>query len=89
MALAFRPFGTAALEPGKELVAVTASDSVDITGGIVRSLWIGTGGNIAILCPEASAPVTLTNVPDGTLLRVMAKRIYTTGTTASGIVGIR
>lgn len=66
--------------------AVTPNDSADMTY-TARSLWVGTGGNVKVNTLDAST-ITLTNVPDGTLLPVQCKRVYSTGTTASGIVAL-
>lgn len=74
--------------PAGSLVAVTPSDSTIYTAPF-RGLWVGTGGNVAIKTPGATAAVTLVNVPDGYLLAVKAEYVMSTNTTASDIVGMR
>lgn len=69
-----------------DVEAVTPSDdtAVDYVG-----LFIGTGGDVAIK-GEGDTAVTLTNVPDGTLLRgIHVLAVMETDTTASEIVGLK
>ncbi len=68
----------------RKFVAVTASDSTDL--GETRALWIGTGGNVAVIGIDDSAAVTIPSVPDGSRLDIAVKKVMLTNTTASGIV---
>lgn len=63
---------------------VTASDVTvfDQESGI----YVGTGGDIAIVSIGSSTAVTYHNVPSGTFLPIAAKQVLSTGTTASDIV---
>lgn len=72
--------------PGSHLEDITKSDSTVLSG--LRALWIGGAGNVAILASDDSAAVTLTAVPAGTLLPISAKKVMSTNTTATAIVGI-
>lgn len=71
--------------PGTRLVDITPNDSTDIDPCV---LYVGTSGNLKILAMDDSTAVTVTNVPVG-IFPVVVKRVYSTDTTASGIVGIR
>jgi len=75
--------------PGKNLLAVTPSDSVNITNyPSVRGLWVGGAGNVAVLAADDSAAVTLVGVQAGTLIPLRVKRVNSTNTTATSIVAI-
>lgn len=75
--------------PGVRSFAITPNDGVDLP---VATRWIynGGAGHIVLTCVDDNAAhtgVTLTTVPAGSLLRIAARRIYATGTTATGLVG--
>jgi hypothetical protein len=74
--------------PAQALVAITKSDATDLTALGIRALWVGTGGDVAIQALNDDDAVTLVNVPDGTLLPVYCKKVMSTNTTASDIVGL-
>lgn len=65
--------------------AVTPSDSTDLPGGTCWQLIIGTGGTLKIT-DSAGNTETLT-VPAGRL-PVKAKRVWSTGTSATGITAL-
>lgn len=71
--------------PGRKLVAVTPSDST-VYSPPLRALWVGTAGALALVAADDSASVTVPNVSG--LFPVETKQVLSTGTTASGIVGI-
>ena len=73
-------------ESAVKLAAVTLSDSVNFSNGPCRALWVGTGGNVAVLAAQDSAAVVIANVPDGARLDIAALRVDATNTTASNIV---
>lgn len=68
-------------------VAVTPHDS-NALSIIPKGLYIGTGGNVALRGVNASADVTFSNVPSGTILPVRASHVRSTGTTASNIIAL-
>ncbi len=68
-------------------VAITKSDSTNLTGTVTKGIFVGTGGDVAIKLIGDSAAVTLVNVPDGTFIPGSFARVMSTNTTASGIVG--
>lgn len=73
------------VHPGTSLAAVTPSDSVIQK---YRALWVGTGGDVAVVAVHDDDAVTLVNVPDGTLLPIAVKKVMDTNTDALNIVGI-
>lgn len=79
------PFQTTPDSVAQQCVAITPADS-DLSAQ-VRALYIGGLGNIKITDPQGNV-VTFTNVQTGTILPVMAKRVWSTDTTATGIVGL-
>lgn len=74
--------------PAPDAVAVTPSDSVDITGDPPRALYIGGTGDVAVVT-SAGTVVLFAAVPTGTILPVRAKRVNSTNTTATAIVALR
>lgn len=66
--------------------AVTVSDTVDLPAP-ARALYIGGGGNIKIN-DTGNGAVIFYNVAAGSILPVMARRVYSTDTTATNIVAL-
>lgn len=64
---------------------ITPADS-DLTNEM-RSLYIGSGGNLKVTTVNGHA-VTFANVAAGTIIPVSVKRVWSTGTTASSIIGL-
>lgn len=75
----------AAYYSARRLVAVTPNDSADLTV-IPKALLIGVGGTLTITAADDTSSVALT-VSAG-VLPVRAKRVFATGTTATGIVAL-
>lgn len=73
-------------EPGARHYAVTPHDSTDFTASF-RALYIGTGGDVVIVDMNSTA-VTYKNVPAGTVIPMRGRRVNSTSTTATDIVGI-
>lgn len=71
--------------PGNYAFAVTPSNS-DLPS-VVRSLFVGNGGSVKVDM-AGSGTVTFENVQDGAILPVRVSKVYASGTSASGIVGI-
>lgn len=77
-------------DPGRSLKAVTPDDVNNLPDGECRGLWVGVGGDIAIVAaddPVADEQI-LKNVPSGYLVPIATIRVYSTGTTAASIVAI-
>jgi hypothetical protein len=71
--------------PAERAEAVTPSDTADLTN-VSRAIWVGTPGNLRVTM-RTGAVVTFPNINNGWHpLRV--SRVWSTGTTASGIVAV-
>lgn len=73
--------------PANFAVAVTPSDSVNITGGF-RALYCGVAGNISILLMDNATSIVFVGVNAGAILPVMGLRVNATNTTATSIVAL-
>ena len=73
--------------PAVETATVTPHNTNDLAV-TCRALWIGTGGDVALMAAGDTIAVTLKNVANGTLLPVKTKRVLVTGTTAGDIVAL-
>lgn len=74
--------------PAYTYAAVTASDTVNIPGGPARSLYVGTGGDVAAVPVGATTAVVFKNVGAGTTLPIFAVRVNATATTATDVVAL-
>lgn len=70
--------------------AVTPHDSTDFTTGICSGIYVGgaAAGDVAVVFEGASSAVVFDNVPVGTILPVRARRVNSTGTTATDMVAL-
>jgi hypothetical protein len=73
---------------GGALRAVTPTADADLPDGHCRALFVGTGGNIAVVAVEDAEPVLLKNVASGAIVQVRTKAVRSVGTTAADIVAI-
>lgn len=80
------PFQTTPDSVAQQCIAITPADS-DLAGGAVRAIYVGGSGNVKITDPQGNA-VTFVGAVAGTILPVMAKRIWATGTTATNLIGL-
>lgn len=71
---------------GRNFLAVTPSDTVDLSKGASDAFYIGGGGDI-VLVGEDGDSATFT-VLSGSVLACGSKRVMATGTTATGIVAL-
>lgn len=72
--------------PSRAPFAVTPSDTVALPV-VTKALYVGTGGNVAVLAVGATADVVYKNVASGSYLLVRASYVRATGTTAGDLVG--
>jgi hypothetical protein len=79
------PFSTTPDSCAVNCIAITPADA-DLAAP-VRALYIGGSGNVRIN-DTGNGAVTFVAVQAGTILPVMARRVYATGTTATNIVGL-
>jgi hypothetical protein len=72
--------------PALGLVAITPSDSADLSTA-VRSIYVGVGGDVCVI-DTAGNTVTHVGAPQGGYLGPFAvARVKATGTTASSLIG--
>lgn len=71
-------------EPARSAAAIVKSDSTVL--GDNRGVWIGTGGDVALILIDDSIALTYKNVPSGTLLPMSVKKVMSTNTTASDMI---
>lgn len=78
------------VDPAVEALAVTPDDGNDLAW-VTRGLYTGSGGTIVVTLEnnDDGSFVTLTNVNPGVVLGFAVKRVWDTGTTATGIIALR
>ncbi|MBM6442400.1 hypothetical protein JQF37_02005 [Pseudomonas sp. MIL9] len=73
--------------PASSAYAVTPSDTT-LLSPLPRSLYVGAAGNVAIVPEDGIASVVFVAVSAGQILPIRAKKVMSTGTTASNIVAM-
>ena len=73
------------LHPPTRAFDVTPSDSADMAI-VPTMIYIGGTGALKVDM-MGSGTVTLTGLPAGAFVSIRARRVYATGTTATGIIG--
>jgi hypothetical protein len=68
-------------------LAVTPSDSTDLTYSTCRAIYVGGDGNISLVDGNA-ATIVFTGVTAGSILPVQTARVNATGTTATSIIAL-
>lgn len=73
--------------PATKGAAVSPSDSTTVN---FRGLYVGAGGNVAVIFRDdtSDTAVTLVGVVTGTVLPISVKKVMSTNTTATSIVGL-
>jgi hypothetical protein len=64
-------------------VAVTKSDTDVFSAG---SLYVGTGGDVAVKMSDSDTTVIFANVPDGTFMPISITQVLSTGTDADDFI---
>ena len=70
--------------PG-DAVVIVPSDSVNLTTAAV--IYVGVGGNVKVTTAQGTA-ITFTGVVAGSVIPIQVMRVWSTGTTATSMVGI-
>lgn len=75
------------------MAVTSANNHADVTKSDATvfeesSIYVGTGGDIALVLKGSSTAVTYHNVPSGSWMPVNAIQVLSTGTTASDIVRV-
>jgi len=68
-------------------LAVTPSDSTDLTYSTCRAIYVGGDGDISLVDGNA-ATIVFTGVTAGSILPVQTARVNATGTTATSIIAL-
>ena len=84
--MALRPVPPAGVRVAPHYAAITVSDTVNFTDGICTSIWVGVAGNVQVVRWDDT--VVQFAAVGGTVIPVMAKRVNSTSTTASGLVAL-
>lgn len=79
-------WGSSQSAPAFSFFAVTPHDSTDFTTW-TRALYVGGAGNVAAVTFDGTA-VTFVAVPAGSILPLQCRRVNSTNTTATSIVGL-
>ncbi len=69
-----------------EAVAITPSDTANFAQ-VVKGIYVGVGGDVVIVT-QSGAVVTFKNAVSGSIIPVYAKRVNSTGTIATDLVGL-
>jgi len=84
----------ASTAPAYQAFAITPADATLLTKK-PRQLYVGTGGDLSVILAHDDQAnlgladvVQFKNVPAGTFLDICVKRVMSTGTTASNILGL-
>lgn len=88
------PVAIDAKAPSTKPIAITKSDSTDLSTSGIRAIYVGTSGDLAVIGVDdatnsgAGTAVTFKSVPSGSIVPVTPKRVMSTGTTAADLVGL-
>jgi hypothetical protein len=85
MADKFASHSDTPISAARKLVAVTPSNSTDLTD-LPKALWIGVAGDISVIAADDTDAVTVAALAG--VLPIRVKRVRSTGTTATGIVAL-
>ena len=66
--------------------AVTPHDT-NALSAVTRAIYVGTGGDVKVQTVGGN-DLTFSNVADGSLIPIRIDMVYSTGTTASDILGL-
>lgn len=69
-------------------IDITPDDNATIAPSI-RAIYVGTSGDLRVQFEEDGSIVTLPNIVAGIIHPLFLRRVYSTGTTATDIVGLR
>ncbi|MGA1670277.1 MAG: spike base protein, RCAP_Rcc01079 family [Candidatus Nanopelagicaceae bacterium] len=72
--------------PAERAFAITGNDSTDLTV-FPRAIYVGGAGNVKVITLGGDT-VTFSGVLAGTVLPVRVKRVFSTDTTATNLIGI-
>lgn len=73
--------------PAENAFAITPDDNNDLATH-TRGIWVGGAGDIVLTLARDGASVTFAGAVAGTVIPVRAKRVHSTDTTATNLVGL-
>ena len=71
-----------------KLRTITPHDTNELTLGMCRAVYVGTGGDLTVIVRDDTDAVPMTNIPSGSVVPIMARIVKSTGTTATGLVAL-
>jgi len=71
----------------KGAVAITTNDSTDLGRGVARGLYVAVSGDVKVTMENGDV-VTYTALAGGVVHPFYVKRVWATGTTATGLVAL-
>lgn len=74
------------MAPASGAFSITPADGSDVTW-ITRGLYVGASGDVKVDMEDGTT-VTFTSLSAGVIHPIRAKRVYSTGTTATSILGV-
>ncbi|MZH02499.1 MAG: hypothetical protein F3745_03625 [Nitrospinae bacterium] len=83
----FKDHQTALTSPARNGFSVVPDDGTDLPVNC-RSLFIGGEGDLSAILVGDSSSIIFKNIPQGTILPVSVKRVLSSLTTATEIVGL-
>lgn len=72
--------------PARGAFAITASDSVDLAR-VTTGVYVGSTGNLKVTMENGDV-VTFGSIVAGVVHPLRVKRVWSTGTTASSVIGV-
>lgn len=78
--------GDSLITPSRAPYAIVPDDANDLSKE-VKGIYVGTGGDVALIGVGTDTAVTYKNLPDASYIAVRASRVLATGTTAADLVG--
>jgi len=78
---------SATIRPIDGAAAITPSDTVNLTRGITRGLYVGVSGDVKVDLANGDT-VTFVSLIGGIIHPLRVIRVYTTDTTATSILGV-
>jgi hypothetical protein len=73
--------------PAGNGLAITPNDTASANAPVYRALYVGTSGDVKLRSGPFAQPVIYKSVPVG-ILPVNCQWVYSTGTTASNLIGL-
>ena len=84
---AFHDLSDSSITPSENCFTITPSDNNELSH-LTKAIYIGGGGDLALLIGASQTPVTFRNTVAGSVLDVRVRGVMSTGTTATDLVGL-